>query len=358
MRKWLKWSLMSAVALAATATVGVALRAAHRAAANPANQNEEQRTAGTPTASAQSPAALVILNPDEQAREGIRVEPVKATSMRAELQGTAVILGVTDLATARNNYIAAARTRLQRDRANVAVLGSQYQRVKKLYEQDQNMSLKAMQDAESAFRNAQAQLSTDQQDARLQLDVVRQHWGSVVTGWIESSAPELDAVLNQREFLAQFTFSPGDAARPPSALSLALPGNTYARATFVSALPQVNPQIQSVTYLYRVPARPGLAVGMNLSAMVPVGRLLHGSVVPEDAVVWWQGAAWAYQQTAANQFSRRAVPTNLPVAGGYFVPATAIEPGTKLVTAGASTLLSQELLVHSQGEEGGGDDDD
>jgi hypothetical protein len=325
MRKWLKWFLIVAVALAATSTVGVALEAAHRTAARQANQGD-RHDAAPPNAAVQSSPALVTLDPSAQAHEGIRVQPVKTTSMRAELQGTAVILSVSDLATARNK-------------------------------QDQNMSLKAMQDAETAFRNAQAQLATDRQDARLQLDVVRQRWGSVVTGWIESSAPELDAVLDQHEFLAQITFPPGDAARPPSALSLALPGKTYARAIFVSALPQVNPQIQSVTYLYRVPARSGVAIGMNLSAMLPVGRLLHGSVVPEDAVVWWQGAAWAYQQTAAHQFSRRSVPTNIPVPGGYFVPATAIEPGTKLVTTGASTLLSQELLIHSQGEEGGGDDD-
>jgi hypothetical protein len=357
MRKWLKWSLIIAVALAATVTVGVAREAAHRTAAKQANQND-QRDAAPPNAIAQSSPALVTLDLAAQAHEGIRVRPVKATSMRAELQGTAVILGVADLATARNKYFSAARTQLQRDRANLAVLKSQYQRVKKLYEQDQNMSLKAMQDAETAFRNAQAQLATDRQDARLQLDVVRQRWGSVVTGWIDSSAPELDAVLGQREFLAQVTFPPGDAARPPRAISLALPGNAYARATFVSALPQVNPQIQSVTYLYRLPARAGVAVGMNLSAMLPVGRLLHGSIVPEGAVVWWQGTAWAYQRTAANQFSRRAVPTDIPVAGGYFVAATAIEPETKLVTTGASMLLSQELLVHTQGEEGGGDDDD
>jgi hypothetical protein len=356
MRKWLKWFLIVAVALAATSTVGVALEAAHRTAARQANQGD-RHDAAPPNAAVQSSPALVTLDPSAQAHEGIRVQPVRSTSMRAELQGTAVILGVADLATARNKYFSAAHTQLQRDRANLAVLKSQYQHVKKLYEQDQNMSLKAMQDAETAFRNAQAQLATDRQDARLQLDVVRQRWGSVVTGWIESSAPELDAVLDQHEFLAQITFPPGDAARPPSALSLALPGKTYARAIFVSVLPQVNPQIQSVTYLYRVPARSGVAIGMNLSAMLPVGRLLHGSVVPEDAVVWWQGAAWAYQQTAAHQFSRRSVPTNIPVPGGYFVPATAIEPGTKLVTTGASTLLSQELLIHSQGEEGGGDDD-
>lgn len=353
MSKMSKWMLIAAIALVASAILGIASRAAHRTETAQETGKASRQTTAEPLTG----TAAVTLDSQTQSREGIRVEMVKPISMRTQLRGTAVVLSVTDLANARTNYLAAARTNLRRDQTNLAVAQSQYQRVKKLYEQNQNMSLKAMQDAESAYRNSEAQLATDQQKAHLQLVTVRQRWGPTVTGWIESSAPELDAVLEQHKFLVQVNFPPGQLAKPPQVVALSLLGSSYARAKFVSALPEVNPRIQSLSYLYSVPAKSGVAVGMNLAAMIPVGRLLHGSVVPLSAVVWWQGAAWAYEKTSSNGFSRRAVPTDTPVNGGYFVPVNVIPPGTKLVTTGASTLLSNELLVHSQGEQESDDDD-
>lgn len=354
MSRRLRWLLIAVIALVATAMIGVLVRAARQ---TDTDQDHDERPPAPAVASAQNAPALVTLDTTTQAREGIRVELISATSMRAELRGTAVILAAGDLAAARNSYFAAAHTNLERDQANVGVAQSQYERVKKLYEQDQNMSLKAMQDAEAAYRSSQAQLATDQQDARLELDVVRQRWGPVVTRWIESNAQELDAIFDQKDFLAQVTFPPGEIATAPAAMSLSLPDGKFVQAKLVSALPQVNPQIQSVSFLYLVPASPELAAGMNLDTEIPVGRLLHGIVVPDSAIVWWQGAAWTYVQTSSNQFSRHAVATNLPVSGGFFLPGDALGPAPRLVTVGGSTLLSQELLVHSQSE-GDSDEDD
>lgn len=355
MNKSTKWLVAVLVALTIASITGMALMAAHRA--DPQDK-DDSAPAASPQTTAPAANGTVSLDVQTQKREGIRVEAVKPITMRAQVQGFAVVLGVADLVNARNSYFAAAQTQLTRDRANLDAARIEYQRVKKLYDEDQNMSLKATQDAETAYRNAQARLSTDLQDGRLQLDVVRQRWGNTVTEWVENNSPVLESVLEQKDCLVQVTFPPGEVAGPPRTLSLELPGHHVAAARLVSALPQVSTQIQSPNFLYIAPESGGLAVGANLVALVPVGRVSRGSVVPESAIVWWQGQAWVYEQTAPGAFARRAVPVNNPVNGGYFVPVSAIPPGSRLVTTGASALLSQELLVHTQSDEGDSDDDD
>src|SRR5262249_53248984 len=130
-----------------------------------------------------------------------------------------------------------------------------------------------------------------------------------------------EPVLEQREFLAQVILPPGEVAKPPATLTLISPGNERTTARFVSPLPQVNPQIQGISFLYLVPTRAGMAVGMNLVAIVPVGSLLRGVVIPGSALVWWQGKAWAYEATSPSTFARQEVPTDTPVGGGgYFIP--------------------------------------
>lgn len=355
MNTFTKWLIAALIAITASSIVGIALMAARRA--GPQDQDEDAQATAT-QAPAQEANGTIQLDTQTQRREGIRVDTVKPMTERTQVQGFAVVLGVADLVNARNNFIAAGQTKLQRDRANLDAARIEYERVKKLYDEDQNMSLKATQDAEAAYRDAQAQLAMDRQDARLQLDVVRQRWGSTVTGWMENDAAALESVLQQRDFFVQVTFPAGEVVEPPLSVTLELPDHEFEQARFVSALPQVSAQIQSATYLYVAPARNGLAVGANLTVLVPVGRRARGTLVPESAVVWWQGKAWAYEQTSSGAFARRAVPTNNPTNGGYFVPESAIPPGSKLVTTGASALLSQELLVHSQGDEGDSDDDD
>jgi hypothetical protein len=75
---------------------------------------------------------------------------------------------------------------------------------------------------------------------------------------------------------------------------------------------------------------------------------MKGLIVPTPAVVWSEGKAWVYQQTATDRFARRAVPTDIPVKRGFFVT-EGFSPGDKLVVQGAQALLSEELLLHGQG---------
>jgi hypothetical protein len=343
-----KWLVGIVIALAVVSVAVVVFTAAHRGDKDEEDQAESVKTPSH--VSVENGSTVITLDPQTQGREGIRVAPVTQASRHAELRGTAVLLAVTDLATMRNSYVAA-RTKFERDQVDLSVSRSQYERTKTLYEQNQNMSLKAMQDAEATYRNNQAQVSADEQEAKLQLDTVRQRWGGVLADWIAGNRPILDPVLEQREFLAQVIFPPGEVAKPPATLSLTTPGNRLVQARFISPLPQVNPQIQGISFLYLVPDRTGLAVGMNLVVLVPVGQRLDGTVVPESAIVWWQGKAWAYVESPANTFTRREVPTDNPVSGGHFVPGSTFPPATKLVTAGAQALFSEEFRSQLKAED-------
>jgi hypothetical protein len=81
---------------------------------------------------------------------------------------------------------------------------------------------------------------------------------------------------------------------------------------------------------------------------------MRGLIVPTSAVVWSEGKAWVYQQTASERFTRRVVPTEVPVERGFFV-AQGFSPGDKVVIQGAQALLSEEMVLHGQG---GGETDE
>lgn len=353
MKKSLKWLVSPLILVAAALVIAVIITYVE----HPGTVQAQKEADATQTsASEHGGHAGVSLDLRTQKREDIRVARLTQVPMQAELSATAVVLSVSDLATTRNSYVAAARTQLERDQAHLSVQRSKYQRVKQLYEENQNMSLKAMQDAETAYRDSEAQLATDKQNSGLQLDVVRQTWGDAVTDWIARNAPILESILQQRDFLVQVVFPPGQVATPPGTLSLHLPSGRIVAARFVSSFPRVNAQIQGINYLYLVSSRPGLAVGMNLAVSVPVGPSLLGTVIPQDAVVWSQGNAWVYEQTSPTTFTRRVVPISNPIPSGYFVSHYTLAPDAKIVISGAQALLSQEMVLSGQG--GAGEDTD
>lgn len=344
----IKWLVAALLAATTVSVIAVVFMAAHRPDTDDEDEEEAVKTSSHVTV--ENGQTVIRLSEQAQAREGIRVAALQPTSRRADLRATAVLMPAGELAGLRNSYVAA-RTKLHRDQLDLKVARTQFERIHTLYQQNQNMSLKAMQDAEAAYRTSQAQVEADEQGAELQLDAVRQRWGPQVAGWIAGNSPQLAAVLRQGAFLAQVIFPPGEIATAPAWLSLTAPGNRLAPARLVGPLPEVNSQIQGVSFLYLVSGKLGMAVGMNLLALVPVGPLLHGSVVPESAVVWWQGKAWAYQEAAGNTFTRHEVPTENPLSQGYFVPGASFAPGTKLVIAGAQELLSEEFRNQIQQED-------
>jgi hypothetical protein len=297
----------------------------------------------------------VILTMDEQAqkRMGIEVGALAGTSNRLQADVPATVLSVQDLATFRNGYVAAL-SQIEKNRVDIEVVRKQYVRVKSLFDNDQNTSAKAMESAEGNLRALETQERAAEQELNLQGSMVEQQWGSVVAKWAMDGSPELDRILGTRDVLIQVTLPFDQNHTAAKTILVEVPGRTRAEATLLSAFPRVDPRIQGRSFLYSTPAQADFTPGVNLVAHLAVGGSTRGVVVPASAVVWSEGKAWAYLQTAARQFSRREVATDAPVDAGYFVT-TGFAAANKVVTRGAQSLLSEEAVLEGYGA-GAGDE--
>jgi biotin carboxyl carrier protein len=149
---------------------------------------------------------------------------------------------------------------------------------------------------------------------------------------------------------------PADAGRPRERLRL-LPaggGATAVEATLIGPAPEADPLTRQAAYLYRSRARwPGAVPGTPVTALVPDGQVVEGVLVPDAAVVQWEGLAWTYVRRAPGEYSRVRVPTEQPAQGGW-VAGPPLQAGDSVVVAGVQELLSEEFRARvTVGEESG-----
>jgi multidrug efflux system membrane fusion protein len=315
---------------------------------------QAQAKKGPAQISVENGQTVLTLDTPTQNRLGLEAVTLSATFTRAQVTLPAVVLSVQDLATFRNGYVAT-QAQVQKSNVEADVARKEYTRLRTLFEQNQNISEKSLQAAEGTLQTNEADVRAGEQQLNLQESVVRQEWGSVVAKWAVESSPELQRVFDQREVLVQITM-PSDATfGAPKTISLEIPSATRTEASLVSTYPRVDPRIQGRSFLYLAPAHLGLTPGVNLLAYLSVGNPMKGMIVPTSAVIWSEGKAWIYQQTASDRFTRRALATDTPAENGFFA-AHGFSAGDRVVTQGAQALLSEEMLVHGQG--GGGIDVD
>ena len=121
-------------------------------------------------------------------------------------------------------------------------------------------------------------------------------------------------------------------------------GVTRVAARLVGPAPEADPVTRRPAYLYRAERGwPGATPGTPVVAIVPtVGGVGRGALVPDSAVVQWDGLAWAYLRRAPGRFERVRVPTDRPVPGGW-IAGPPLAAGDSVVVRGAEELLSEEF---------------
>lgn len=343
MRRLSMWIGFGAATVAMVAVLGWTFAA-------PSQEGAEKREKEQPKQAApRAGEASVTLDSETQAHLGIRVTSLSGSSHREEVRAPATVLSAQELIDLRNNYLAAA-TKVHKARLSVDLSQKEYDRLRALYQDNQNTSQKSLQAAEATLRLNEVDVQAAEQEMRFVESTARQRWGDVVATWLSKGSPHFDPLLRQSVFFIQVTLPANERVSPPQSATLEASPGELVPAELVSSFPRVDPRIQGLSLLYLTTARDGLSPGMNLTARLPVGARASGVVVQESAVVWWQGKGWAYVQVGRNVFVRREVPTQLAVPKGWFV-ARGFAPGERVVVTGAQALLSAELRPQTPAEE-------
>ena len=348
-RDW-KWIIGGTVALVASAALILAFAQASNSRADEKKEEKKAQAVQEPTR--QGEQVVVAMDASTQALTGIRVDTLHSTTQRLEVRASAVVLPMQELTDLRKSYLSAG-TEVEKAKLSLNVSRQEYERLKALYQEDQNASAKAVQAAEATWRTDEANLRAAQNAIILAESTVRQNWGGVVARWFVEGSPALDRILAQRDFLLQVSLTPVSKSNAPATASIQMQDGGIQSARLVSPFPRVDPRIQSPTFLYLTPRRRDLAAGMALVVLLPSGPATRGVVIPGSATVWWQGKVWAYVQSAPGRFSRREVSTQIPAGDGWFVTG-GFSQGDKVVVSGAQQLLSEELRPQAKalGEEG------
>lgn len=306
---------------------------------------ERERPVQVPSRVVNEPDGIaVVFDAATQKRADIAVAPVRTTTRRGEVETLATVLPLQDLIDLRNAYVAA-RTQVERTRAAAQASRREYERIKALHGDEFNVSTKALE-------VAQAQWQADDAAARGAAEALeaaergaRQKWGSVLAAAVAGNAASFERLAAGREVLLRVAAPAGAALpEPPAKARVVASDSSLRTATLVSPSPQADPRIQGLTFFYAATSN-GLLPGTTLTAYLPIGAEKTGAVVPADALVWWQGKAWYYVQSAPGRFVRRELAGAQPVDEGGFVPGM---PSLNVVVRGAQTLLSEELRSQIQ----------
>ena len=145
-----------------------------------------------------------------------------------------------------------------------------------------------------------------------------------------------------------------DAGAPPRVVGLAPDSASRVEADLIGPAAEADPVTRQAVYLYRARhAWPGAVPGTLVDAEVPRGRGSTGVLVPDRAVVQWDGLAWVYLQRAPGRYLRVRVPTDHPTPRGWIAGAP-LAPGDTVVVTGAEELLSEEFRARvTVGDESG-----
>jgi hypothetical protein len=148
---------------------------------------------------------------------------------------------------------------------------------------------------------------------------------------------------------------------PPARLRVGpAPAAARVAARLVGPAPDADPVTRRPAYLYRAErAWPGATPGTPVVAYAEMrgptagDSVAKGVLVPDAAVVQWEGLAWAYRARGTNRFERVRVVTDHPVAGGWVVSGP-LAAGDSVVVRGAQELLSEEFRARvTVGDESG-----
>lgn len=315
---------------------------------------ERGETIGTQTTVDElvEPGRLRIPDAERKA-SGLETAELAAAESSAAIDVFGMVMDLQPLVDARARYLAqSGEVRVLR--ALAGNLETEYRRAKGLYEDDRNLSERAMRQAETEWKGGRERLAAAESALRITVESARHQWGAALAdAAFNPGSAAFQALLDGREVLLSVTI-PHDVAPDAVRGRLTVVPAAGARAvpaTYVGPAVAVGANVSGATHFYRAPGaafRVGARVGGFLET---ASGKAAGVVVPERAVVWFAGRSWVYvrDEKEPDIFERTPVSTARLVPGGWH-NASGFEPGQEVVVTGAQLLLSEELEYQIRNE--------
>jgi membrane fusion protein, multidrug efflux system len=260
---------------------------------------------------------------------GLKTAPVEAVQWRPEAKGYGQVMDPTPLTTLLVDQLSA--------KVALDVSSKEYERLKALYAQDQNVSMRALETAEAAMRKDEILLQAA--NAKLSLTL-----GSTASGQPNLQA-FVDSLVSLKQSLVRVDLPLGQSLEKPpeggQVAALAAPEHPLP-AKFLGPAPVADPQTQGQGFLFLLetnPLPPGTAV---IGWLQIPGDSLSGVIIPRAALVRHEGETLVYIQTGDETFEHREIELERPTEKGWFVH-KGMARNDKVVIAGAQQLLAEEF---------------
>ena len=283
-----------------------------------------------------------ILTLDAETQKGIGLEVANpaATEWQPEIKAFGRVLDTAPLVELLSDL----------GRAQIAFDNShqELERAKQL-KKDNNISERAFQDTETAYRQNFAAVTT----ARFKIQT---NWGKRIaemTGKIvlppgTPRKPDVDLdKLAVSGGLIRIDLPAGERLSEPQAARIVplAKRDLPVTASFFDELPMMDAQTQQQGLLFlndKPSTADRLIPGEAVTAFIKSGEApVSGVVIPASAILRHDGKGWVFVQTGENNFSRREIPLDRAVDGGFF--SAEFSATNRVVVTGAQTLLSAEL---------------
>lgn len=295
----------------------------------------------------------VVLSDATQNNSGIKTSSIKPIVFQGEIKSYGNVVSIDGLIEAKAQYLNLT-AELNLSNASYTQNQAQYLRLKSLNDDDKNVSDRAVQEALALVNADLAKRSATTQQIKQLKESTQLKWGDALAQLIFSTSlpAHLQRLLDQKNVLIQVSL-PLNTLAPKLGSSIQIsPLNANAqliRADYVSASPQSDQAGYGKTFYYSAPADV-LRIGMRVNAEIDPNKndAKQGVAIPNSAVVWYAGSAWAYFKQDSDHFVRKPIATDIEIEEGWFNQD--IAPDSMIVTNGAQLLLSEEFKSQIKNE--------
>ncbi|MGR8947734.1 MAG: hypothetical protein ACU84Q_06775 [Gammaproteobacteria bacterium] len=287
----------------------------------------------------------VRLSAETQTLAGIKTVLAENITLDAEDKAYASVIDLGRLIDQRSRFRnVQAGLEVSRTQMNSAAVI--LQRLQKLNAETTNISERELQQASASLQEQKAIFNAEQ----IKLDNIRaemlQRWSPIITEMALQETSEIfDRLLKQEEYLVLLSLRPEQKLSSDSTFAYINRDDersTARQAYVISPAPFSEMNLGGETYFLRT-AADQLRIGMRLHVWLPgTGYSGTGIGIPNEAIVWYAGKAWAYVQIDEDTFSRRSLSESHKKPGGWLVNDN-FAVGDRIVVSGAQTLLSEEF---------------